>query len=525
MSTRYLANFDVAKLPQVSCDVLVIGTGIAGLYTALKVRDIGRVVVLTKRKLEESNTEYAQGGIAAAIGSADSPRLHFADTLEAGAGLCDEVAVNVLVEEGPDCVRELIAIGTQFDKTDEGEYALTREGAHSQRRILHARGDATGDEIRRALQQKVHAEGIIVHEDHYIVDVLTSSDGRCIGVLALDDRDHLTVYLARATILCTGGAGQLFINSTNPEVATGDGIAIAYRAGALIEDVEFVQFHPTALYGEGSPKFLISEAVRGEGALLLNKDGVRFMPEYHPLAELAPRDVVARAIVDQMRKTNHPCVYEDARAIPGATERFPTIHAACLKRGIDLTQDLIPVAPAAHYIMGGVKTDTEGRTSVLGLYAVGEVACTGIHGANRLASNSLLEGLVFGHRISAVLRAELPPPPTAPAFGWRSAPAIPDRPLNWLWAEIQQLMWDNVGIVREARGLETAIARLTAIVQSMSGALQTKEGYQVANLATVALLVASAALERTESRGGHYRSDYPDRNDQQWQRHVDQRRS
>jgi len=526
MSTRYLANFDLAKLPQVSCDILVVGTGIAGLYTALKVRDVGRVIVLTKRKLEESNTEYAQGGIAAAIGTEDSPRLHFVDTLEAGAGLCDEGAVNVLVEEGPDCVRELIGIGTQFDKTDEGEYALTREGAHSKRRILHARGDATGDEIRRALQQKVYADGIIVYENHYIVDVLTSQDGRCVGVLALDERDHLTAYLARATVLCTGGAGQLYINSTNPEVATGDGIAIAYRAGAAIEDVEFVQFHPTALYGEGSPKFLISEAVRGEGALLRNKDGVRFMPQYPPSAELAPRDVVARAIVDQMRKTNHPCVYEDARAIDGVTERFPTIHAACLKRGIDITQDLIPVAPAAHYIMGGVKTDTEGRTNVPGLYAVGEVACTGIHGANRLASNSLLEGLVFGHRISALLRADLPPlPPTGHISGWRSAPAIPDRPLNWLWAEIQQLMWDNVGILREAAGLQAAISRLTAIVRSLSGALQTKEGYQVANLATVALLVAQAALERTESRGGHYRSDYPERNEQFWKRHVAQRRS
>lgn len=524
MPIRYLSNFDLAKLPQVSCDILVVGTGIAGLYTALKLSDAGRVVVLTKRKLEESNTEYAQGGIAAAIGTEDSPRLHLLDTLEAGAGLCDEAAVEVLVEEGPDCVRELIAIGTQFDKNEGGDYALTREGAHSQRRILHARGDATGDEIRRALQHKVYEQGIIVYENQYIVDVLTH-EGRCIGVLALDEQERMTAYLARATVLCTGGAGQLYINSTNPEVATGDGIAIAYRAGAEIADVEFVQFHPTALYGEGSPKFLISEAVRGEGALLLNKDGERFMPAYHPQAELAPRDVVARAIVDQMRKTNHPCVYEDARAIAGVKDRFPTIYAACLKRGIDITHDLIPVAPAAHYIMGGIQTDLDGRSGIPGLYACGEVACTGIHGANRLASNSLLEGLVFGKRIAQAIKQELLSFPGSRSFGWRSAPAIPDRPLHLLWAEIQQLMWDNVGILREAEGLRQAITRLEEITESMSGALMTKEGYQVANLATVALLVARAALTREESRGGHYRADFPQRNDQNWIRHVVQRRT
>jgi L-aspartate oxidase len=524
MFKRYLANYDLNKLPQVTCDVLVVGTGIAGLYTALKAREVGRVIVLTKRKLEESNTEYAQGGIAAAIGTADSPRLHLLDTLEAGAGLCDEAAVEVLVEEGPDCVQELIDFGTQFDKNEAGQYALTREGAHSERRILHARGDATGDEIRRALQQKVHDEGILVRENQYIVDVLTH-EGRCIGVLALDERDRLTAYLARATILGTGGAGQLYINSTNPEVATGDGIAIAYRAGAEIEDVEFVQFHPTALYGEGNPKFLISEAVRGEGALLLNKQGERFMPAYHPRAELAPRDIVARAIVDQMRKTGHPCVYEDARQIPNVTQRFPGIYAACLKNGIDLTQDVIPVAPAAHYMMGGVKTDRDGRTNIPGLYACGEVACTRIHGANRLASNSLLEGLVFGRRIAYALKNELLPAPASLGFGWRMLPAIPDRPVNNLLVEVQEIMWDQVGIARDAEGLKSAILRLEQIVESLSGALHTKRGFQVANLATVALLVARAALTREESRGGHFRSDFPNRDDEHWQRHVVQRRS
>jgi len=524
LATRYLANFDLAKLPQVTCDILVVGTGIAGLYTALKSREIGRVIVLTKRKLEESNTEYAQGGIAAAIGDQDSPRLHLADTLEAGAGLCREDAVEVLVEEGPDCVRELIAMGTQFDKNEEGQISLTREGAHSERRILHARGDATGDEIRRALQQKVHDDGIVVYENHYIVDVITAN-GRCIGVLALDDHDRLTAYLARATILATGGAGQLYMNSTNPEVATGDGIAIAWRAGAEIEDVEFVQFHPTALYGEGSPKFLISEAVRGEGAYLLNQQGERFMLGAHPRAELAPRDIVARAIVAQLRQSGHPCVYEDARHIPNVRERFPTIYAACLRKGIDMTRDLIPVAPAAHYIMGGVKTDHDGRTTVPGLYACGEVACTGIHGANRLASNSLLEGLVFGRRIAESLKRELPAMPEATEVAVRTGPAIPNRPLNLLWAEVQQLMWDKVGILREESGLAAAVDRLRQINASFGGALQTREGFQVANLATVAELVAQAALIREESRGGHYRVDYPDRDDAHWNRHVTLRRS
>jgi L-aspartate oxidase len=524
MLKRYLANFDLSRIPQVTCDVLVVGTGIAGLYTALKVREIGRVMVLTKQKTEESNTEYAQGGIAAAIGTEDSPRLHLQDTLEAGAGLNDADAVKVLVEEGPDCVRELIEFGTQFDKNEEGEYALTREGAHSERRILHARGDATGDEIRRALQQRVFDEGIPVYENRYIVDVLTH-EGRCVGVLAVDEKDRLTAYLARATILATGGAGQLYLNSTNPEVATGDGVAISYRAGAAIEDVEFVQFHPTALYGEGSPKFLISEAVRGEGALLLNKRGERFMPEYHPRAELAPRDVVARAIVDQLRKTHHPCVYEDAREIENVDTRFPSIYAACLQREIDMKTDLIPVAPAAHYMMGGIKTDVNGRTNIPGLYACGEVACTGIHGANRLASNSLLEGLVFGRRIAQTLLDGGLLPLTAPNFGWRMTPAVPDRPVENLWAEIQQLMWDKVGISRDEHGLQEAIARLEDICDSLSGALQTKRGFQVANLATVGLLVARAALTREESRGGHFRTDFPRRDDEHWQRHVVQRRS
>lgn len=522
---RYLADFSLKDLPRVTADVLVVGTGIAGLYTALKVRDVGRVVVLTKGRLEESNTGYAQGGIAAAIGQEDSPMLHLKDTLEAGAGLCDEHAVRVLVEEGPACVMELAAMGTHFDRAEEG-YALTREGAHSIPRILHARGDATGDEIRRALQERVAAEQIDVLENHYIVDVLTVGN-RCWGVLALDASARLTAYLAKATILCTGGAGQLYVNSTNPEIATGDGIAIAYRAGAEVEDVEFIQFHPTALYHEGSPKFLVSEAVRGEGAYLLNARGERFMFEYDPRAELAPRDVVARAIVDQMRKTGAPHVWLDARHLPDVASRFPTIYAGCRRRGVNMEKDWIPVAPAAHYIMGGVRTDEDGRTGIPGLYACGEVACTGIHGANRLASNSLLEGLVFGRRIADQIRRTIRAVPDFPAellalhyagAAGNEPPAVPE--VDSRFSLIQQIMWDKVGILRDAAGLSAAVDQLQAIARPLQAPLRTMAQFQVANLATVALLVARAALAREESRGGHFRTDFPLRDDARWRKHV-----
>jgi L-aspartate oxidase len=538
MSQRYLAAFDLATLPKVSCDILVVGTGIAGMYTALKLKALGQVLLMTKGKLVESNTQYAQGGIAAAIGDADSPRLHLADTLDAGAGLCDEAAVQVLVEEGPDCVRELILMGTEFDRNEEGELELTREGAHSMRRILHAHGDATGAEIRRALEKQVRSAGVIVHEEHFLVDLLTEDgspadgaaqagapSGRCFGALALTPEGVLTAYIARAVIVATGGAGQLYINSTNPEIATGDGCACAYRAGAEIQDVEFIQFHPTALKEEGNPKLLISEAVRGEGAHLLNKYGERFMAQYDARQELAPRDIVARAIVDQMRKTEHPCCYLDTRHLPDVKERFPGIAAALAERGIEMGVDLIPVAPAAHYIMGGIKTDTAGRTGIPGLYACGEAACTGIHGANRLASNSLLEGLVFGKRIAEALRTELLPTPTLPALKTAGAPSHAAKSLDAYWLEVQTLMWENVGILRDEARLQAAIDRLTAILTELAGAHVNRQAFEVVNLAQLGLLVAKAALARKESRGGHYRTDYPERDDAHWRIHVAQRRS
>lgn len=540
MIPRYLVDFDLDRLGKEEYDLVVVGSGIAGLYTALKARDLGSILVLTKRKLEDSNTEYAQGGIAAAVGPADSPDLHFADTLAAGDGLCDPGAVRVLVDEGPECVLDLARLGARFDM-DGDDFELTREGAHSERRILHARGDATGDEVRRALEIKVLRDPRIrMLEQHFTVDLLTDG-GRCAGVLALDPDGRLRAYLGKATVLATGGTGQLYRNSTNPEVATGDGIAMAYRAGAKIKDIEFVQFHPTALYHPGSPKFLISEAVRGEGAILLNTRGERFMPAYHERAELAPRDVVARAIADQMVRTGSPYVLLDPRVMGEERfrHRFPTILEKCREYGIDPLTRPIPVAPAAHYLMGGIKTDVDGRTDIPGLFACGETACTGIHGANRLASNSLLEGLVFGRRIARAVGADLKRTmpeahvrfetrrPTGPLpvenagdSGETDARGSDSAEVDAAWREVQEVMWRDVGISRDGRGLDEAAARLEEIREAVPRSGAPRGELELANLATVALLVATAAKARTESRGGHFRSDFPARDDRGWLRHI-----
>lgn len=524
MERRYLTSFNLEKLPRCESDVLVIGSGIAGLYTALLLGQHLQVTLLTKGPLTESNTEYAQGGIAAALGAEDSPDLHFRDTLEAGAGLCDEAAVRVLVDEGPACVRDLIRLGTRFDQLETGAYALTREGAHSQSRILHAHGDSTGREIRETLEARLREAGVSIFENQFGIDLITV-DGRCVGALCRDEQGRKRAFLARAAVLATGGAGQLYLNTTNPLVATGDGIAMAYRAGAEVQDMEFVQFHPTALHGKGNPQFLISEAVRGEGAHLLNSWGERFMERYHPHRELAPRDVVARAILDQMQRSGDPCVYLDARALPDFSRRFPRIWQACRDYGVDPARERIPVSPAAHYLMGGVRTDLHGRTSLPGLYACGEVACTGVHGANRLASNSLLEGLVFGRRIAEVLLADLParlPPDSAEHY--HSPDAGPHQELTELLRQVQRSMWDEVGIRRHGRGLHEALQRQEQVLESLLGSLATTEACEVANLALVGALVARAALDRTESRGGHFRTDFPERDDQRWRRHVVQRR-
>ena len=523
MYPRYLTDFDLTQLPRHECDFLVVGSGIAGLYTALKASRFGQVTVLTKKKMEDSNTEHAQGGIAAAIGREDSPRLHMADTLTAGVGLCDEDAVRVLVNEGPACVLELVALGAHFDKRGE-DFALTREGAHSERRILHARGDSTGEEIEQVLSWKaLTSSGVVIHEDIQVIDLITDQR-RCYGVIARQPDGRKVAYLSGATVLATGGAGQLFKNTTNPSVATGDGIAAAYRAGAILADLEFIQFHPTALYHPGNPKFLITEALRGEGAVLLNQAGERFMPRYHPRADLAPRDVVARAILDEMRKASVDHVWLDGTALGASfAERFPKVYETCRGYGIDPAVEPIPVAPAAHYLMGGIRTDIDGRTNLDGLYSCGEAACVGVHGANRLASNSLLEGLVFGRRIANSMKDHLARP-RAELKRLSLAAHEPRRPwpgtASEVRQEVQELMWSKVGILREAAGLNDALRRFSELSAFTWSDPSTAEAIETANLVTLAHLVARSALIREESRGSHYRLDFPARDDQRWQRHT-----
>lgn len=483
---------------------LVIGSGVAGLHTALRAAAHGDVLLVTKGSLFDSGTSYAQGGIAAALGAGDSPELHRQDTLAAGAALCDRRAVEVLVEEGPARVRELQLAGAHFDLTPGGKIALGREAAHSRRRIAHAGGDRTGAEIVRSLIQRISVTPRVrVLERTRVLDLLIAPRAKhCYGVKATIAGSAAELY-ADATVLATGGCGQLFRYTTNPLVATGDGYAIAYRAGAVLRDMEFVQFHPTALDTPENPLALISEAVRGEGARLLDADGKRFMPGRHRLAELAPRDVVAREIYREKQRSGR--VWLDATSL-GAEfmTRFPGIFALCRARGIDARSERIPVTPAAHYMMGGVATDLAGRSSIARLYACGEVANTGVHGANRLASNSLLEGLVFAERVARDLeRAKPLTPPRRP--GRWTASRLTDRGAAQVAADsIRQIMWDYVGIDRDADGLSTAISALRDVrVRLPPGA--TEES----NMVQAAMLIASAALERDESRGGHYRRDFP----------------
>lgn len=522
MIPRYLVDIDLENIPHIHTDVIVIGAGIAGLFTAIKASETKKVLMITKKSLLDSNTRYAQGGIAAVISDEDSPEYHMQDTLVAGAGLCSHDAVDVLVHEGPDGVKDLILMGTQFD-LENGEFALTKEGAHSQRRILHAHGDATGAEIVRALSERTKQDpNIEVWDDHFVIDLITQ-DGECYGAL-VQKPDGQKVYVqGNATILCSGGAGQLYRYTTNPDIATGDGIAIAYRAGADIQDVEFIQFHPTALFYPGAPRFLISEAVRGEGAYLRNIKGDRFMERYHPQLELAPRDVVARAIVSEIEKTNSTFVYID---ITHETEelikhRFPTIYEYCLNYGLDMTTDWIPVAPAAHYMMGGVKTGLYGETNVKRLFACGEVSSTGVHGANRLASNSLSEAIVFGRRIIERILT-LPDisgnPPILQMKAVRnevSQQAIVEKKLK-----LQKIMLRYVGLVRTAKGLAKGYEELARQLPIYDAHLTKREEYEFANLLNCALLTSKAALEREESRGGHHREDFPERNDLAWKKHI-----
>jgi L-aspartate oxidase len=493
---------------------LVVGSGVAGLHTAWRAADRGEVIVLTKRSLFDSSTAYAQGGIAAAIGAGDSPALHWRDTLAAGAALCDADAVRVLVEEGPARVRDLYRAGADFDVKADGKFKLGKEAAHSRRRIVHAHGDQTGAEVARTLAERVRENPrIAVIEKARVLDLIIQ-DGIVYGVRASVAGKPVDI-IADATVLATGGCGQVYRYTTNPEVATGDGYAIAHRAGARLADMEFVQFHPTALDTPENPLALISEAVRGDGAILVNADGKRFMTERHRLAELAPRDVVAREIFRERAATG--AVYLDARKIGDFDSRFPGIFALCSARGIDPRTDLIPVTPAAHYMMGGVVVDLQGRSSLKRLYACGEVSRTGVHGANRLASNSLLEGLVFAERVARDLATVEPLAGTVPEIAPWSVPLLTDRGAAQVAAgRIRSIMWEDAGIARTAKGLRAAVDQLTEI-----GQLLPEGATEEANMVDTALLIAGAALLRQESRGGHYRADFPRAKDKWRKKHIE----
>ncbi len=509
-------------------DFLVIGAGIAGLRAAIALARKGTVLVVTKEQLAESNTAYAQGGIAVAMGGDADVALHLSDTENAGDGLVNAAAAAVLVEQGPQRVQELLEWGTAFDRGDDGhgELMRTREGAHSLPRILHANGDATGKEIAQSLLRIARQEkNITLAEWTTCIDLIVRNQ-KVIGVTLLDKEGQIRNVYARATLLASGGAGQVFSETTNPAVATGDGIAMAYRAGAAVADMEFFQFHPTALALADAPRFLISESLRGEGAYLVNAKHERFMQKYHPQLELAPRDVVARAIVSEgtpaTGKEPLP-VYLDMRHVTGIdlTQRFPGISAFLAKFNLSLAKDLIPIRPAAHYMMGGVKTDIHGRTSLAGLYAAGEAACTGVHGANRLASNSLLEGLVFGAAAASAMleddakqsaEAEISAPPRSPA-----TTHTPEQTEKWI-ANLRALMWKHAGLLRTAEGLNRAKLALEEMAFDIPRG-HTRRAIEARNLHQAAMLMVESALARKESRGAHYRTDFPQRDDKSFRKH------
>ena len=507
-------------------DYVIVGSGIAGLRAAVELAPAGNIVIITKADPSESNTEYAQGGIAAAIGPDDSPMLHAGDTMTAGDGLCDERAVRVLTEEGPRYTLELLEWGARFNLDADRRPALASEGAHSVRRVLHA-SDATGREIGRVLWERTTSRTQISVLKNTLATKAIVEDGTCKGIEFLDDRGRPGTVRARATLLATGGAGQVFAQTTNPAVATGDGAAVAYRAGARVADMEFVQFHPTVLDVEGAPRFLLSEALRGEGARLVNAEGEAFMLNYHPSGDLAPRDVVARSIVRESQRTNGP-VYLSLKHLDAAEvrRRFPMISATVLKAGFDLSRDPIPVGPAAHYLMGGVETDLEGRTSIPGLFAAGEVACTRVHGANRLASNSLLEGLVFGARAGIAMTAgDYTPRLPEPVFREAASSAWLEAPREMDETEIRAMMWKSVGLFRDRESLRAAVNQLQAQEAMLeealtNGAAMDHAAWRRASIVSVAALIARAALRRQESRGGHFRTDFPAHDDLHWKTHI-----
>ena len=508
-------------------DFVVIGAGVAGLRAAIELAAAGRVLVLAKKELTESNTQYAQGGIAAALSDEDEISLHLQDTLNAGDGLVNPAAAHVLVEEGPQRIQELIDWGTEFDRQGT-KLTFTREGAHSRSRVLHAHGDSTGREIGRALFAKAKTLKNVSFVEFGFSSDLCEEGGRVVGVKVIADAGETHAVRAAAVLLATGGLGQVYRETTNPSVATGDGVAMACRAGAAIMDMEFVQFHPTALYLKGAPRFLLSEALRGEGAYLRNMELTRFMPKYHDLAELAPRDVVARAIAHELELARSPeaVVYLDLTHLNAdkVHKRFPRIFSTCMQYNVDIATDMVPVRPAAHYAMGGVKSDLDGCTTLPGLFAAGEAACTGVHGANRLASNSLLEGLVYGARAGARMRRELQastPAPVHHANGKRKKAheGHADHDVEKVIAQVRDIAWSKAGIVRDGRGLKEGVAKLEAMAEQLPAAHE-RRGCEARNMHACALLIARSALERHESRGAHYRTDYPAHDDQHFQKHT-----
>lgn len=524
---RYLTNFDSSRVPHILTDVLIIGSGVGGLRAAIETGQRCRTIVVTKSAAEESNTMYAQGGVAAVHDAGDSFAMHADDTLRVACGLGDENAVAGMVRQAPKQIQQLREWGAAFDEAN-GEMAVGREGGHTAPRVLHAMGDATGREIVATLIRRARELDHVRVFDHcFAIDLLTDN-GRCVGAITYHEKFGHQLIWANSTILATGGTGLVYRETTNPRIATGDGHAMAFRAGAVMRDMEFVQFHPTTLYVAGAARTLISEAVRGEGAMLVDRGGVRIMDGVHPQGDLAPRDVVSRAIVAHMRATRSPCVYLDARQVPEFASRFPSIATTCAEFGIDVTKDLIPVRPTAHYMVGGVRTDAAGLTSIGALWAVGEVASTGVHGANRLASNSLLEGLVYGTAAGQAAAAHS-------LAGGRPQPAHVDShvspsqrselDLADVRNSLRSLAWRNAGIERNGLHLSEMLEIIDFWGQYvMDKVFDEPFAWETQNMLTVARLVAWAALARTESRGVHFRSDYPDRDDAGWRRHLSTRR-
>lgn len=526
---RYLVSFDPHNIPIFFTDILVLGSGIAGLSSAIEASQYCNVTVVTKAEASMSNTYYAQGGIACPFSSEDSIQNHLRDTLQVSQGIADEQAAKWIIKHAKQYVDELIQWGTVFDRSSSGKLDLAKEGGHSKARILHAGGDATGAEIERALISKLKNSGNCnILENTFSIDLLTAGN-TCVGALLFNSVNKFFLIMASKTILATGGAGQVFRETTNPEIATGDGIAMAFRANCVVSDMEFIQFHPTTLYIAGASRALISETTRGEGGYLRDKNGYRFMPDYHPSAELAPRDVVSRSILEQMRKTNDTNVYLDLTHLPAKTleTRFPKLKQLCESFGLDIKKDIIPVRPSAHYTIGGVKTDLFGMTSIKNLYACGEAACTGFHGANRLGSNSLLEGLVMGR--TAALHAGKNLHKDSLSFDKikllgtpkTQLPGIPvELDIDDMTNSLKSQMWRNAGPERTHDSLQEALSKINfwaGYVFPMQ--FQTVNGWELQNLLTAAYLITTCSLNRTESRGCHYRKDFPEKDDKNWKKH------